>query len=193
LIEIDFLYYILVNLKRSKSAPGLVEASCRLPFHAPVRRAGSNIHRLSSVKEADILTLAPSTLPLNPSFSKQHHLSTTSSNSFLTAAPLASSISVTSSLNSARQQTINHSLSWSATADTKKADTIHVGRTVSLMNNNIRNRNNTILTDEIEHLKRRLIELEKEDLTLNSVYQQEYIELKNRLKILEEKLLSDGR
>jgi hypothetical protein len=61
------------------------------------------------------------------------------------------------------------------------------------MNNNIRNRNNTILTDEIEHLKRRLIELEKEDLTLNSVYQQEYIELKNRLKILEEKLLSDGR
>ena len=31
------LFYHLVNLKRSKSAPGLVEASCRLPFHAPIQ------------------------------------------------------------------------------------------------------------------------------------------------------------
>jgi hypothetical protein len=170
----------LVNLKRSKSAPGLVEASCRLPFNAPVRRVGSNIHRLSSVKEADM----PSTLPLNPSSSNQQHLST-SSNSLLAAAPLASSISVTSSLNSTRPQTINHSVSWSTTTDTKKPDALHVERTVSLMNDDLRTRTNSI---EIEHVKKRLTELEEKDLTLNSIYKQEYIELKNRLKIL-----SDGR
>jgi hypothetical protein len=56
-----------------------------------------------------------------------------------------------------------------------------------LINSEPRNRNNSIISSEIDHLKKRLLELEKEDLTLNSIYQQEYIEIKNRLKNLEGK------
>ncbi|CAF0923247.1 unnamed protein product [Rotaria sp. Silwood1] len=183
-----------VNLKRSKSAPGLVEASCHLPFHAPVRRAGSGIHRLPSVRETDVPAITSSIIPSN-SFSNQQNQQqlSTSSNSLLTAAPLASSISVTSSLNSHRQRAINHSVSWSMTTDTKKRDISHVGRTISLNNSDIRSYNNPIIPNEIERLKKRLIELEKEDLTLNSIYNQEYVELKNRIKILEEKQLSGGK
>ncbi|CAF3018489.1 unnamed protein product [Rotaria sp. Silwood2] len=191
-----------VNLKRSKSAPGLVEASCRLPFHAPVRRAGSGIHRLPSVKEVDVPAITPSIVPSN-SFSNQQQQQqqeedqqqpplSTSSNSSLAAAPLASSISVTSSLNSHRQRAINHSVSWSIATDIKKTDISRVGRTISLNNSDIRSYNNPLIPNEIERLKERLIELEKEDLTLNSIYNQEYIEIKNRIKILEEKQLSGG-
>lgn len=84
--------YPLVNLKRSKSTPGLIEASCRLPFQAPVRRTGSGIHRRSSVKESDIR----STLQISPPFDT-HQQQIASSNSLLAVAPLASSISATSS------------------------------------------------------------------------------------------------
>ncbi|CAF1298996.1 unnamed protein product [Rotaria sordida] len=83
----------LINLKRSKSTPGLIEASCRLPFHAPVRRTGSGIQRRSSIKESDIKTILSS----NPSSDQQQQQQINSSNSLLTVAPLASSISVTSS------------------------------------------------------------------------------------------------
>jgi hypothetical protein len=196
----NLYYYYLVNLKRSKSSPGLVEASCRLPFHVPVRRTGSGMHRLSYIKESDIHAIVPLTLPLNlssnqppPPQQQQPQQLSTSSNSLLPTAPLASSISVTSSLNSARPPTINHSVSWSTTTDTNKADTSHVGRTRSLINSDIRNRSNSILINEIEHLKKRLIELEKEDLSLDSIYQQEYLEIENRLKLLEEKQISGGR
>jgi hypothetical protein len=157
------------------------------------------MHRLSCVKESDIRALVPLTLPLNSSSNEQHQQQqqkqqlSTSSNSLLPAAPLASSISVTSSLNSARQPPINHSISWSTTTDTAKADILHVERTVSLMNSDIRNSSNLMITDEIEHLKNRLIELENEDLSLDSIYQQEYLEIKNRLKMLEEKQFSGGR
>ncbi|CAF1249805.1 unnamed protein product [Rotaria sp. Silwood1] len=80
-----------INLKRSKSTPGLIEASCRLPFHVPLRRTGSGIQRRSSIKESDIKTI----ISLNPPSDPQQQLN--SSNSLLTVAPLASSISVTSS------------------------------------------------------------------------------------------------
>ncbi len=83
---------LLVNLKRSKSAPGLIEASYRLPFHAPIRRTGSGIHRLSSIKESDIRTIQSFTSPSDPPYTLA------SSNSLLTVAPLASSTSVASSL-----------------------------------------------------------------------------------------------
>ncbi|CAF1613551.1 unnamed protein product [Rotaria magnacalcarata] len=82
----------LINLKRSKSTPGLIEASCRLPFHAPVRRTGSGIQRRSSVRESDPRTVATFCPP-----SDCYQQPLTSSNSFLAAAPIASSISVTSS------------------------------------------------------------------------------------------------
>jgi cell shape-determining protein MreC len=123
---------------------------------------------------------------------QQQQLST-SSNSLVPAAPLASSISVTSSLKSARPPTINHSVSWTTTTDTTKADILRVGRTVSLMNNDLRNRSNPVLTNEIERLKKRLAELEKEDLSLDSIYQQEYLEIQDRLKLLEEQQNSGGR
>lgn len=95
----------LVNLKRSKSAPGLIEASCRLPFHAPIRRTGSGIQRLSSIIESDIKTFQSLTSRSDQQQQQQYsqqqqHQQLTSSNSLLTVAPLASSISVTSSLNS---------------------------------------------------------------------------------------------
>ena len=81
----------LVNLKRSKSAPGLIEASCRIPYQAPVRRTGSEFHRLSSVKDSDVKQV------LTPSSDQQRtFLPSNSSNSLLAAAPLASSVSVTS-------------------------------------------------------------------------------------------------
>jgi hypothetical protein len=86
--------FFLVNLKRSKSAPGLIEASYRLPYHAPVRRTGSGIQRVSSIRESDIRIIQSLNYPSN----QQQTL--TSSNSLLTVAPLASSISVTSSSNS---------------------------------------------------------------------------------------------
>ncbi|CAF3388043.1 unnamed protein product [Rotaria socialis] len=82
----------LINLKRSKSAPGLIETSYRVLFHAPVRRTGSGIQRRSSVKESDIGAVATLCPP-----SDYYQQSLTSSNSFLTVAPIASSISVTSS------------------------------------------------------------------------------------------------
>ena len=61
------------------------------------------------------------------------------------------------------------------------------------MNSDIRTRNNSAISAEIEHLKKRLIELENEDLTLNSIYKQEYIEIKSRLQLLDDKQLRDGR
>jgi hypothetical protein len=128
----------LVNLKRSKSAPGLIEASCRLPFHAPIRRTGSGVHRISSIKESDILNI------VSPSSEQQQH--SNSSNSLLTVAPLASSISVTSSLNST-----------------------------------------VVLSNEVEHLKKCLIELEQENVSLNPILQQRYLDIQNRLKILQDK------
>jgi hypothetical protein len=153
------------------------------------------MHRLSCVKETDIHAVIPPILPLNSSSNQHQQLQqlSTSSNSLLAAAPLASSISVTSSLNSTRQQTINHSISWSTTTDTTKIDPSRIGRTISLINSDIQNRSNSIISNEIEHLKKRLTELEKENLSLDSIYTQEYIEIKNRLKILEEKRLSSGR
>lgn len=136
----------------------------------------------------------PSIEPSN-SFSHSHpqpQLST-SSHSLIAAAPLASSISVTSSLNSHRQRAINHSISWSTATDTKKLETIRVGRTISLINSDIQSPNNSIILNEIERLNTRLIELENQDLTLNSIYHQEYIEIKSRIKNLEEKLISGGK
>ena len=164
----------LVNLKRSKSAPGLVESSCRLPFHAPIRRTGSGVHRLSSVREADILAMS------TPSPADRLARVSASTNSLVSAAPLASSISFTSSLNSARPPAINHSISWSTTTNTTVANTRRVGRTISLMNNELR-----AGSDEVEELKKRLLELEKEDLTSNSLSQQEYLAIRNRLRTLE--------
>ena len=155
------------------------------------------MHRLSCVKESDIHAIVPPTLPLNLPVNQQQQQQqqiSTSSNSLLPAAPLASSISVTSSLTSARPPIINHSVSWSTTTDTTKVDTLRVGRTVSLMNNDLRNRSNPVLDNEIEHLKKRLAELEeKEDFSLDSIYQQEYLEIQNRIKLLEEKQNSGGR
>ncbi|CAF0722151.1 unnamed protein product [Adineta steineri] len=189
-----------INMKRSKSAPGLVEASCRLPFFAPIRRTGSGIRHLSTIEETDMLSGTPSILPIYSSFNQhqrqeqqQQQQFSTSSNSLLTAAPLASSISVTSSLTSARQPTINHSISWSTTTDTKKADVLRVGRAVSLINSNSQNRHNSIISNEIESLKQRLLELEKEDLTLNSPSKEEYIKIKHRLKNFEDIHFSGGR
>lgn len=93
---LDVFFSPSVNLKRSKSTPGLIEASCRLPFHAPIRRTGSGIQRVSSIKESDIRLVQSFMSP--PTVDPQVGL--TSSNSLLAAAPLASSISVTSSSNS---------------------------------------------------------------------------------------------
>jgi hypothetical protein len=129
------LFLFLVNLKRSKSSPGLIEASYRLPFHAPVRRIGSGIQRLSSIKESDIKIIQS----LNSPSDQQQQL--TSSNSLLTVAPLASSISVTSSLNSG----------------------------------------------SIEHLKKCLNDLEKDNYSSDPILKQRYIEIENRLKILQDK------
>lgn len=187
-----FSFFYLVNLKRSKSTPGLVEASCRLPFYAPIRRAGSGIQRLRSAKEPDVPTAAPSIIPSSSFSNNQQQPLSTSSNSLLAAAPLASSISVTSSLNSHRQRTINHSVSWSITTDTKKFDTTRVGRAISL-NNNTQTQNNTpMIANDIERLKKRLLELENQDLTNNSIYNDEYIEIKTRLETLEEEQKSGG-
>ena len=69
-------FSLAVNLKRSKSSPGLLEPSCRVPYHVSVRRLGSGTPRLSSIKESDLKI----TLQRN--------------------VPLASSISFASSLNS---------------------------------------------------------------------------------------------
>lgn len=154
------------------------------------------MHRLSYVKQTDLPpTIQHANLSLkNPSESNKSHkllqALSTSSNSLLAAAPLASSISVTSSLNSSRQlpSTINHSISWSTTTGYAKTDAQRVARTVSLMNSNIRTRSSTVLEDQIEQITKRLNQLEKEDLTFDSVYKQEYIELKNRLKFLEEQI-----
>ena len=177
----------LVNLKRSKSAPGLVESSYRLPFHAPVRRSGSGVHRLSSVQEADINAISTPLLSDqrdHPATAAIPHASM-SSHSLLSAAPLASSISFTSSLNSTRPPAINHSISWSTTTNTTVANTRHVGRTISLMNNDLRGRSTARGSDEVEQLKQRLFELEKEDLTRSSVSQQEYLAIRNRLKTMD--------
>ncbi len=100
---------------------------------------------------------------------------------------------MTSSLNSTRQPTINHSVSWSTTTDTALGENSRVGRTISLINSDARNRSNSILSNEIECLKNRLIELEKENLSLDSIYKQEYLEIKTRLKLLEEKQFGGGR
>ncbi|CAF1111632.1 unnamed protein product, partial [Didymodactylos carnosus] len=112
-----------VNMKRSKSTPGLVEASTRLPFIVPMRRTGSGAHRLSSIRETDVHAVG---LPFDAHFStqqqhpqhrtqatigyscaglssldrKQPQTTNLSSSVNSLAAPLASSISVTSSLNS---------------------------------------------------------------------------------------------
>ncbi|UJR08291.1 hypothetical protein I4U23_012562 [Adineta vaga] len=118
----------LINLKRSKSSPGLIEPSCRIPYHVSVRRLGSRVSRLSSIKESDIRT----NLQMNPS------------NSLAMNAPLASSISVTSSLN--------------------------IG---------------PVFTNEVEHLKKYLVDLEQENLSSNSILKQKYVNIQNRLKILE--------
>ncbi|UJR37960.1 hypothetical protein I4U23_030644 [Adineta vaga] len=187
-----------VNLKRSKSAPGLVEASCRLPFHAPIRRIGSGIRHLSTIEETDIPLSTPTTLPIYSSFGpeqqQQQQQLSFSSNSLLVAAPLASSVSVTSSLNSTRQPIINHSVSWSTTTDTKtQFDTSRVGRTVSLIHSDTRNRKNSIISNEIDYLRKHLCELEKQDLSTNSIYKDEYFETKARLKSLEEKQFIGGR
>ena len=189
----------LVNLKRSKSAPGIIEASCRLPFNAPVRRTGSGFHPLSSVKENDDNAIDPPLLLPSSSSSNEEQPQplqqySSSSNSLLAVAPLASSISVTSSLNSARQPTINHSISWSTTTDATKSDAKRVGRTISLMNNNnTTNRLNAIVNNEIERLRKRLIELEREQSSFDSNSQQEYLQLQIRLKELEGKQFHSRR
>ncbi|CAF0773507.1 unnamed protein product [Adineta ricciae] len=112
----------LINLKRSKSSPGLLEPSCRVPYHVSVRRLGSGTPRLSSIKESDLKI----TLQRN--------------------APLASSISFASSLNSG-----------------------------------------PVLTNEIEQLKKYLADLEQENLSTNSVLKQKYLDIQNRLRILQSK------
>jgi hypothetical protein len=133
--KLKILIFFLVNLKRSKSAPGLIEASYRLPYHAPVRRTGSGIQRLSSIKESDIKLIQSITSPTT----QQQTL--TSSNSLLTVAPLASSISVTSSSNSG----------------------------------------------SIEHLKKCLNDLRHESDSSDPIVKQRYIEIENRLKLLQDK------
>lgn len=79
-------------MKRSKSAPGLIEASCRIPYVAPIRRTGSGIQRISSVKESDVKQLLGSM----PGTTK-HVLPSASSNSLLNVAPAVSSASAGSS------------------------------------------------------------------------------------------------
>lgn len=183
---------VLVNLKRSKSAPGLVEASCRLPFYAPIRRIGSGIRHLATIEETDVPSALPNTLPIYSAFDpgQQQQQRTLSSNSLLTAAPLASSVSVTSSLNSARQPTINHSMSWSQTTDVKPTDAPRVGRTVSLNHHDMPCATGSIVAREIDRLRQRLLDLEKEELSLNSAHAEEYLETKSRLRNLEEKQFS---
>ena len=129
--------YALVNLKRSKSAPGLVETSCRLPLYGPVRRTGSEFHRLPSVKETNVKIIAPSSVPLNSFSRHQQQQPSTSSYSLTAVAPLASSISATSSLNSNREGTINQSASWSLPEDIKRMSLSHIGRGTSLINNDM--------------------------------------------------------
>ena len=138
----------LVNLKRSKSAPGLIEASCRLPSHVPVRRTGSGIHRLSSVKESDVRKIQPSIGLVKSASSSTEQAKASVSNSLLTVAPLASSVSVASSLNSS-----------------------------------------SVLTNEIEYLKRCLSELEQETPSATLTVQPKYHEIQQRLKVLQEKKL----
>lgn len=196
-------FHISVNLKRSKSAPGLVEASCRLPFNAPVRRTGSEFHRLSCVKESDVSAILPSSSSSTDEqaqpLQQQQQQCSSSSNSLLAVAPLASSISVTSSLKSARQPIINHSISWSTTTDARKSDTTHVGRTISLMNNNdpstVMRSNSTDVNNEIEQLKQRLTELEQQEETFvfDSASEREYRQLQTRLKSLEDKQFHSRR
>ena len=192
-IFISFSLNNLVTLKRSKSAPGLVESSSRLPFQAPVRRLVSGIQRPSHINEADIDELigsisGPPPAPLtkesleNPPLSKQDLNSCKSS---ISTAPLASSISFTSSLHSSRPPVINHSVSWSTATEPHRTKDSNVTRTVSLMNNDLRTRTSSILNADIEQLRQRLIELEKEDLSSNSLYHLEYLQIQNRLKILE--------
>ncbi|CAF3238792.1 unnamed protein product [Rotaria socialis] len=149
-----------VNLKRSKSAPGLIEANCRLPFHSHVRRTGSGFHRLPSVKETDVPATTPSIVPSNSFSNHSQQPLSASSNSLLAAAPLATSISVTSSLNYNRQRAMNHSVSWSMTTDTKKTNISRIGRATSLNHSDIQSHNTPLITNEIERLKKRLIELE---------------------------------
>lgn len=60
---------------------------------------------------------------------------------------------------------------------------------MSLMNSYLRSPNNSIESNEIQQLKQRLIELEKEDLLTNSIVHQEYLDIENRLK----KLLENDR
>jgi hypothetical protein len=133
----------LVNLKRSKSAPGLIEASCRLPCHAPLRRTGSGIHRLSSIKEADVkMSLARATpVDVSSSIEQVKPIVSHSSNSLRAVAPLASSVSFTSSLTSS-----------------------------------------TILANEIEYLKRCLVELEHD----NPSFERKYQQIQQRLKLLQQ-------
>jgi len=206
-----------INLKRSKSAPGLIEISCRLPFHAPVRRAGSGLQRLSCVKEDDInlllsstspsslpsrlpppppppacssiaMLLPSSSTPIDTSFNYPEQHASPSCHSSLSTAPLASSISFTSSLNSTRPQIINHSVSWSTTGEANKPTTSNVPRTMSLINSQMRSRISSIDSNEIQQLKQRLIDLEKqEDFQTNSTIRQEYLQIQDRLKTLTEK------
>ena len=127
---------------------------------------------------------------------QQQQQFSSSSNSLLAVAPLASSISVTSSLNSARQPIINHSISWSTTTDAAKSDALRVGRTLSLLNNNNPAiRSNSDVNNEIEQLKERLKELEQHEETFvfDSTSQQEYLQLQTRLKSLEEKQFHSRR
>ncbi|CAF3899110.1 unnamed protein product [Rotaria magnacalcarata] len=142
-----------VNLKRSKSAPGLIEASCRLPFHGHIRRAGSEFHRLPSVKETDVPATTPLIVPSNSFSNHSQQPLSTSSNSLLAAAPLATSISVTSSLNCNRQRAMNHSVSWSMTTDTKKPNIPRIGRATSLNHGDQQSHNTPLITNEIERLK----------------------------------------
>ena len=182
--------YALVNIKRSKSAPGLVETSCRLPLHGPVRRTGSEFRRLPFVKETNTTTVVPSIVPLNSFSNQEQEQPSTSSYSLIAVAPLASSVSVTSSLNSNRQQTINHSASWSLPEDAKQIDLLQIGRATSLINNDMQSYRNSVISNETERLRQRLTELEKQDLRLCSISNEEYIEIEKRKKVLEEKQLS---
>ncbi|CAF1329867.1 unnamed protein product, partial [Didymodactylos carnosus] len=267
-----------INMKRSKSTPGLVEASTRLPFIVPMRRTGSGANRLSSIRETDIhavglafqnssssqyqqqptqqraqATIGYSCAGLNSLDRNQPQQKNLSSSVNSLAAPLASSISVTSSLNShyivpnstslnrsslldqQQPQTkqnqvspimtnnfsslpqtaiagINHSMSWSNGTNSRQSFTVfsNLNRTCSYLTTN-RNRSNnkhrlesiidkndslsnptqTILIEEIQHLRQRLIQLEEDNASLSTNLKQKHWELKNRLRMLEKNLDSE--
>ena len=138
---------LLVDIKRSKSAPGFIEASCRLSMNAPSRWPVSDVQRLSSINESDDQTPSPAAITFGSAFDLRQGTPHSSNSALAVLAPLASSSSLASSSNP-----------------------------------------KSALVNEIESLKKTLVELDQRQPSANSpAHQQRYRDVQQRLTYLQNK------